>query len=154
MEAWYTSALDIEEVLSGASDSHLHLFVADVVKSFDTVDRKVLDRVLSCLGLPGWFRHAYFEYHAHVRLKFKLASGLGDPWTRDGGTPQGCLVSMMFIVAMYLPWCQYLAAHGCVQPQLYADNLKCVSRDPNLLLHAARFTTGLCSVGWSGTCSQ
>ena len=28
VEAWYISALDIEEVLSGASDSHLHLFVA------------------------------------------------------------------------------------------------------------------------------
>ena len=142
MEAWYTSALDIEEVLSGASDSHLHLFVADVVKSIDTVDRKILDRVLNSLGLPGWFRHAYFEYHAHVRLRFKFASGLGEPWTRDGGIPQGCPLSMMFIVVLYLPWCQYLAAHGGVQPQLYADNLKCVSRDPGLLLHAARFTTG------------
>ena len=29
-----------------------------------------------------------------------------------------------------------------VQPQLYADNLKCVSRDPDSLLAAARFTTG------------
>ena len=74
VEAWYTSALDIEEVLSGASDSHVHLFVADVIKSFDTVDRKILDRVLRSLGLPGWFRHAYFEYHAHVRLRFKLGS--------------------------------------------------------------------------------
>ena len=90
VEAWYTSALDIEEVLSGATDSHVHLFVADVVKSFDTVDRGILDRVLSSLGLPGWFRHAYFEYHAHVRLRFKLASGLGQSWTRDGGIPQGC----------------------------------------------------------------
>ena len=53
VEAWYTSALDIEEVLSGAVDSHVHLFVADVVKSFDTVDRGILDRVLSSLGLPG-----------------------------------------------------------------------------------------------------
>ena len=138
VEASYTSALDIEEILSGASDSHLHLFVADVVKSLDTVDRKILDRELS----PGWFRHAYFEYHAHVRLRFKLASGLGEPWTRDGGIPQGCPLSMMFIVALYLPWCRYLAAHRGVQPQLYADNLKCVSRDPGLLLHAARFTTG------------
>ena len=34
VEAWYTSALDIEEVLSGAADSHVHLFVADVVKIF------------------------------------------------------------------------------------------------------------------------
>ena len=33
VEAWYTSALDIEEVLSGAADSHVHLFVADVIKS-------------------------------------------------------------------------------------------------------------------------
>ena len=141
VEAWYTSSLDIEEVLSGAADSHVHLFVADVVKSFDTVDRCILDRVLSSLGLPGWFRHAYSEYHAHVRLRFKLASGLGEPWTRDGGIPQGCPLSMMFIVALYLPWCRCLAAQVGVQPQLYADNLKCLSRNPDLLLSAARFTT-------------
>ena len=85
VEAWYATALDIEEVLAGAADSHIHLFVADVIKSFDTVDRTVLDRVLSSLGLPGWFRHAYFEYHSPVRMRFKLASGLGEPWTRDGG---------------------------------------------------------------------
>ena len=142
VEAWYTSALDIEEVLSGAADSHVHLFVADVVKSFDTVDRGILDRVLSNLGLPGWFRHAYFEYHAHVRMRFKLASGLGQSWTRDGGIPQGCPLSMMFTVALYLPWCRYLSAQVGVEPQLYADNLKCTSGDPELLLHAARFTTG------------
>ena len=154
VEAWYTTALDIEEVLAGATDSHVHFFVADVIKSFDTVDRRILDRVLSSLGLPGWFRHPYFEYHARVRLRFKLASGLGEPWTRDGGIPQGCPLSMMFIVALYLPWCWYLDAHEGVQPQLHADNLKSVSRDPDLLLNAARFTTGLCSVGWSGACSQ
>ena len=85
VEAWYATALDIEEVLIGAADSHVHLFVADVIKSFDTVDRVILDRVLSSLGLPAWFRHAYFEYHSHVRLRFKLAAGLGEPWTRNGG---------------------------------------------------------------------
>ena len=142
VEAWYTTALDIEEVLAGATDSDVHLFVADVVKSFDTVGRGILYRVLSSLGLPGWFRNAYFAYHAHVGRRFKLASGLGEPWTRDGGIAQGCLLSMMFIVALYLPWCRYLAALGRVRPQLYADNLKCVSRDPDLLLNAARFTTG------------
>ena len=51
-------------------------------------------------------------------------------------------MSMMFIVALYLPWCRYLAAHEGLQPQLYDDNLKCVSRDPKLLLSAARLTTG------------
>ena len=63
------------------TDSDVHLFVADVIKSFDTADRSVLDGVLSRLGLPDWFHHAYFEYHAHVRLRFKLSSGLGEPWT-------------------------------------------------------------------------
>ena len=28
-----------------------------------------------------------FEYHVHVRLQFKLAAGLGQPWTRVGGIP-------------------------------------------------------------------
>ena len=96
------------------------------LKVFDPVDREILDSVLSSLGLPAWFRHAYFEYHAHVRLRFKLAAGLGEPWTRDGGIPQGCPLSMMFIVALYLPWCRYLSAQVGVEPQLYADNLKCV----------------------------
>ena len=39
VEAWYTTALDIEEVHAGAVDSHVHVFVGNVVKSFDTVDR-------------------------------------------------------------------------------------------------------------------
>ena len=49
---------------------------------------------------------------------------------------------MMFIVALYLPWCKYLTAQDGLQPQLYADNLKCLSRDLGVLLRAARFTTG------------
>ena len=142
VDAWFTTALDIEECLAGGMDQDVHLLVADVVKSFDTVDRGILDRVLSSLGLPAWFRHVYFEYHAHVRLRFKLAAGLGEPWTRDGGIPQGCPLSMMFIVALYLPWCKYLGELPDVTPQLYADNLKCVSSSPEQLLRAARFTSG------------
>ena len=141
VDAWFSSVLDIEECLSGGVDSDVHLFVADVVKSFDTVDRSVLDRVLSSLGLPAWFRHAYFQCHAGVRLRFQLAVGLGESWTRDGGIPQGCPLSMMFIVALYLPWYRYLDQLPDVSPQLYADNLKCVSSDPGQLLRAARFTS-------------
>ena len=65
--------------------THMSIFVADAVKSFDTVDREILDRVLCSFGLLAWFRHAHFEYHGHVRLRFKFAAGLGEPWTRDGG---------------------------------------------------------------------
>ena len=77
VDAWFTTALDIEECLAGGIGSDVHLLVADVFKSFDTVDRGFLAWVLSSLGMPAWFRHAYFEYHAEVRLRFKLAVGLG-----------------------------------------------------------------------------
>ena len=43
-------------------------------------------------------------------MLIKLAAGLGELWTRNGGIPQGCPLSMMFIVALHLPWSRYLAA--------------------------------------------
>ena len=140
MEAWYSTALDLEESLSGALDSDVHIFVADVVKSFDAVDRGSLDHVLGRLGLPGWFRHVYFEYHARVRLRFKLSCGFGQSWTGDGGLSQGCPLSTILFVALYLPCCRYLEAFHGVKPLLYADNLKCVSSNDDDLLEAAWFT--------------
>ena len=37
-------------------------------------------RSLLCGVVPP----AYFEVYAHVRVRFKLAPGLGEPWTREG----------------------------------------------------------------------
>ena len=34
VEAWFSTALDLEECLAGGVDTDVHLFVADVVKSF------------------------------------------------------------------------------------------------------------------------
>ena len=96
VDAWFSTALDIEEVLSGTGGDQLHVMVADVIKSFDTVDRSILDCALGRLGLPDWFRKVYFSFHCQVRLRFKLAAGLGEPWCRDGGIPQGCPLSMGF----------------------------------------------------------
>ena len=79
VEAWFSTALDIEEVLSGTGGDQLHVMVADVIKSFDTVDRSILDCANGRLGLPDWFRKVYFSFHSQVRLRFKLAAGLGEP---------------------------------------------------------------------------
>ena len=48
VETWFSTALDLEEVLSGTGSDQLHVMVADVSKSFDTVDRSILD----CFGSP------------------------------------------------------------------------------------------------------
>ena len=135
----WTLSLDLES-LSEASDFDVHIFDVDVVKSFETVYRGILDCVLSRLGRPGWFRYLYFLYHAKVRLTFKLSCCLGQSWTRDGSIPQGCPLSMVFAVTFYLPWCRHLQSFREVQPQPYADNLKCVSSDDRDLLEAARLT--------------
>ena len=139
VEAWFSTALDVEDVLSGTGDDQLHVMVADVIKSFDTVDRSIFDCALGRLGLPDWFRRVYFSFHSHVRLRFKLAAGLGEPWCRDGGIPQGCPLSMVFIVALYVPWCRHLESLPDIKPQLYADNLKCSTVLPRALFESAYF---------------
>ena len=133
MEAWFSTAFEIEEVLSGTGGDQLHVMVADVIKSFDTVDRSILDCALGRLGLPDWFRRAYFSFHSQVRLRIKLAAGLGEPRCRDGGIPQGCPLCMVFIVALYFPWCRHLEVMPDVKPQLYANNLKCSAERPGAL---------------------
>ena len=140
VEAWFSTALDIEDVLSGTGGDQLHVMVADVIKSFDTVDRSVLDCTLGRLGLPDWFRRVYFSFHSQVRLWFKLAAGLGEPWCRDGGILQGCPLSMVFIVALYVPWCRHLESLPDVKPQLFAENLKCSAERPRALFESAYFT--------------
>ena len=75
VDASYATSIDIEEVLSHARHSDFHIFVADVVKSFDTVDRDILDCALGRLGLPAWFRRVYFSFRRDVRLRFNLLLG-------------------------------------------------------------------------------
>ena len=132
--------MDIEEVLSGTGGDQFHVMVADVIKSFDTVDMSILDCALGRLGLPDWFRKVYFSFHSQVRLRFKLAAGLTRPWCWDGSIPQGCPLSMVFIVALYVPWCRHLDSLPDVKPQLYADNLKCSAARPRALFESASFT--------------
>ena len=106
----------------------------------NTVDRSILDCALGRLGLPAWFRKVYCAYHSQVRLRFKLSAGVGEPWCRDGCIPQGCPLSMVFIVVLYVPWCRHLEVIPAIKPQLHADNLKCSAECPNALFGAARFT--------------
>ena len=67
----------------------LHVMVADVIKSFDTVDRSVLDCALGRLGLPGWSRSLLLVWEI-------LGVGMVV-------FTQGCPLSMVFIVALYVP---------------------------------------------------
>ena len=41
---------------------------------------------------------------------------------------------MVFIVALYVPWCGYLESLPNVRPQIYANVLKCSAQCPHALL--------------------
>ena len=47
---------------------------------------------------------------------------------------------MVFIVALYVPWCRRLESLPDIKPQLYADNLKCSAARPRALFESAYFT--------------
>ena len=140
VEAWFSTALDIEEVLSGTGGDQLHVMVAEVIKSFDTVDRSILDCVLGRLGLPDWFGKVYFLFIV------RFASGLSlllDLVSHGVGMVvfHRAVRSVFFFVALYVPWCCDLDSLPDVKPQLYADNLKCSAERPRALFESARFTS-------------
>ena len=104
VESWFSTSLDIEEVLSCVGGDQLHVMVADVIKSVDTVDRSILDCALGRLGLPNWFRRAYFSFHSRVRLWFKLAAAWADHgvgmWAYSSGLSSEYGVHCCFVCAL------------------------------------------------------
>ena len=47
---------------------------------------------------------------------------------------------MVFIVALYVPWCRHLESLPDIKPQLCADNLKCSAARPRALFESSNFT--------------
>ena len=47
---------------------------------------------------------------------------------------------MVFIVALYTPWCRYLESLAGISPQLYDDNLKCTSESVDSVLAAVQYS--------------
>ena len=65
VNAWYST--NIEEVLSNTAKRDFHIFVADAVKSFDAVDRDILD----CIGkawTSGMVPQSLLLFHREVWL--------------------------------------------------------------------------------------
>ena len=82
----------------------------------DTVDQGCSARIREVASCG-----AQFVSRSRSRVTESGPAGLGEPWCRDGGAPQECLLSMVFIVALYVPWCRHLESLLDVQLQFYAS---------------------------------
>ena len=70
VDASYSATIDTEEVLSNSRQGDFHIFVADVVTSFDTVDRDAIDFSWGRPRLPALLRRVYFAFDREVWLRF------------------------------------------------------------------------------------
>ena len=74
VEAWFSTALDMDEVLSGTGGDQLHVMVADVIKSFDTIGPFLTVLCVVSGYLTGFVR---FIFLFIVRSVFGLSLLLG-----------------------------------------------------------------------------
>ena len=107
INARYSISIDMEEVLSNIRQGDFHIFVTDVVKSFDTVDRDTLGCALGRLGLPAWFRRVYFAFHSKSSSASNLPQNLALLVPEMVASTKDSL-SMVFLVARSAPWCRNL----------------------------------------------
>ena len=134
VEAWFSTALDIEEVLSGTGGDQLHVMVADVIKSFDTV---ILDCALGRLGLPDWL---IFLLIVRFGLGLSLLLVLVNLGVGTVVFHRVVRLVWFSLWPLYVPWCRHLESMPDVKPQLCADNLKCSAERPGALVVSTRFT--------------
>ena len=75
VQAWFSTALDIEESLSGIVDSDVHILLLTLSSHVILLTGVFLTAYFVAWGCQ--FRFVMFIF-AHVRLRFKLACGLGE----------------------------------------------------------------------------
>ena len=98
VEAWFSTALDIEEVLSGVGGDQLHIMVADVIKSFDIVDSSFLTVLWVDFSFPtGFGRHTLL-----ITVRFVSGSSWLLAWANHG---VGMGLFLRFVLSV---WCSLL----------------------------------------------
>ena len=146
MDDWYSTAIDIKKNLSKTRPGDFHVFVADVVKSFDTVGCDILDCVLGRLGLLRFAPQSLLCLPPRCPPPDQVSSW---PWCsadQRWRQPQRCPSRVVCTVAHYVPRCRDLESLKSITYQLYAENLECTSYDTETLLRAAQFSVSYVKV--------
>ena len=139
VEAWFSTALDTEEVFS------LVLISCTFWLLMSLSPLILLIGPFWIVLWGGWdfltgFVRFIFLFMVRFVSGLSLQLVLVNLSVETVVFPQGSPLSMVFTVALYVPWCRHLESLPDVKPQPYADNLKCSAQCPDALFGAARFT--------------
>ena len=94
-DAWY-------EVLTKLEHHKLHDVGfcgggADIMKLFDQILRNLVYKLAAAAGMPERVLTAYTNYLENMQVYNALAGGVGTPYRRKCGIPQGCPFSMTMV---------------------------------------------------------
>ena len=133
-DAWWETALDLEEHnMTGTPFSGAGV---DVFKCFDQIVRDLVYYLADVAGMPNKILNTYRRYQEALQTRNAVAGGLGTPYTRFMGIPQGCPMSMMIIMLVLRAWIIEMRATK-VKPRDLADDLLMVASGPEHGEHIA-----------------
>ena len=78
--------------------------VADIAKFFDHIRRELVYRTCKAAGMPSGVLNAYEAYLENLKVYNCVAGGMGTPYIRLCGIPQGCPFSMTNVALIMRPW--------------------------------------------------
>ena len=121
VDAWMKLTMELESLkLEG---KHYCGGAADIAKFFDQVRREMVYKIAKAAGMPQPVITAYSSYLEALMVYNCLAGGVGTPFFRICGIPQGCPFSMAIVALIMRPWILLMRTFLGIQCYILADDV-------------------------------
>ena len=131
-DAWHDALTNLEELKIERED--FSGAVADIAKFFDQIRRRLVYYLAGAAGMPRPVLHAYRAYIEQLRMYNCVAGGIGAPYRRRCGIPQGCPFSMMMVALIMRPWIALMRALGkAVMCYILADDVLILTKGEQMV---------------------
>ena len=135
MDAWHEALTEVEEMKMMNTD--FCGGVADIMKFFDQIPRRIVYNLLAVAGIPKPILAAYAAFLEDLMVHNVLAGGVGTPYRRKCGIPQGCPFSMAVVAMLMRPWIIMMRTIPGVRCFILADDLLIMAKGMHMIRAAA-----------------
>ena len=106
--------------------------VADIAKFFDQIRRTLVYIIAKAAGMPEGM-NAYQAYLENLLVYNSVAGGMGTPYKRRCGIPQGCPFSMTMVALIMRPWIILMQKISGVRAFILADDVLLIATGEGML---------------------
>lgn len=107
--------------------------VADIAKFVDQSRRDLVFRTCKAAGMPTGVLRAYEAYLENRKVYNCVAGGMGTPYIRVCGIPQGCPSSMTNVALIMRPWTITMRKYAGVSCYILADDVLIIGTGMKML---------------------